>query len=165
MPSNVKRIGCLRRFGRCGQWCSCALGGRGAAIIVTASLALLQAQRIDFHPRMAQPWYAPSPKSLRLFSTTDHNVMLVLNNSLHKIHRALLCSKLRTHWTVARLFQQASSLWTQHRFCHRNETKSELLKLKLRYVSRCYKILQDMLASRVGTFVGFLFTRHSMPVV
>lgn len=30
---------------------------KGTAIIVTASLALLQAQRIEFHPRMAQSWF------------------------------------------------------------------------------------------------------------
>eukprot|EP00435_Cladocopium_sp_Y103_P019816 s2518_g4.t2 len=30
---------------------------KGAAIIVTASLALLQARRIEFHPRLARPWY------------------------------------------------------------------------------------------------------------
>ena len=52
---------------RCGQWCSFALSGRGTAIIVTASLALLQAQRIEFHPRMAQPWYAPWPNGFDRF--------------------------------------------------------------------------------------------------
>ena len=60
--------------GRCGQWCSFALGRRGTAIIVTASLALLQAQRIEFHPRMAQSWLAPWPKSFRQFSRSKCSV-------------------------------------------------------------------------------------------
>lgn len=108
--------------GRCGQWCSFALGRRGAAIIVTASLALLQAQRIEFHPRLAQSWFAPWPKSFRPFSTTDQNIVLVLNDLMRESHRTLFCSNLRKHWTVACLFQQTSLLWIQHGCCHRNET-------------------------------------------
>ena len=99
----------------------------------------------------------------RFDSFRDQNVVLVLNDLMHESHRALFCSNLRKHWTVACLFQQTSLLWIQHGFCHRNETKSKLSKLKLHYIPRYLKILQDILAPRVGAF-GFLFTPRNMPV-
>lgn len=48
---------------------------RGAAVIVTAPLATLQAQRIEFHPKMPREWHAPRMQGGPQVSRTTMDLM------------------------------------------------------------------------------------------